>query len=367
MDSLTVGILGGGQLAQMLCLQAHNLGLHTLVVSDQEQSCAKSVCTQFVHASWHDIDKIKKFVAQSDVIAFEFENIPQHILDQLPPNKVYNNSHALHVCQNRIREKQLCNQLSIKTAEWVIVENLQHAHSVAEQMDYQCVFKTAMWGYDGKGQISVRRPQDVAQVESLLQHPHGVICEKLVPFDYEISIVVARDTQSKLQFFDPSVNYHVNHVLNQSIVDDSIPHVLVAQAKTYAQMLAQQLQIVGLLAVEMFVVNDQILVNELAPRPHNSAHWSQDACMHSQFDLHLRALACLPLVSPMRTHNVVMQNLVGTNSMQRLLASHSTTQAIPHWYHKNQALEGRKMGHVNCLYDIMQPLYALQGSVNVGF
>lgn len=364
---VTLGILGGGQLARMLALEAHNMGMITKIYSPDPQGCARLVCGEYVLGSWDNQQEILKFVASCDVVTFEFENIPLATLEMLPFDApIYPKPSVMKICQNREREKILCSNLDIPTAAWQGITSLEHLQTFSEMCNHRCVLKTVTQGYDGHGQVVIKSQEDILAAYDKLV---GVtlICEKLVDFAYETSVIVVRNTHGDVRVFEPGINHHVNGVLHQTIVDGSIPQQVIGHATSYAMKLANTLDVVGLLAVEMFVTNDQqILVNELAPRPHNSGHWSMDACNYSQFNMHARAISGYTLPVLERSHNVVMQNFLGETAQRQFQQALGMQNAKPHWYGKTQAVRGRKMAHVNHLFALNKPLYAQTGAINLG-
>lgn len=364
---VTLGILGGGQLARMLALEAHDMGIFTKVYSPDPHGCAQFVCGEYIRASWDNQQELTKFIASCDVVTFEFENIPLATLEMLPLDAhIYPNPQVVKICQDRQQEKSLCQSLGIPTANWQTIESLQDLENFSAGCNHRCVLKTATQGYDGHGQIVITSKDQIIPAYNTLA---GVclICEELVDFAYETSIIVVRNTHGDVRVFEPGVNHHVNNVLYQTIVDGNIPQQVVSHATTYALQLANALDMVGLLAVEMFVLHDQlILVNELAPRPHNSGHWTMDGCNYSQFNMHTRAICGNTLPRLERSHNVVMQNLLGQSAHSQFQQALGMQNVKPHWYGKPHAQPGRKMAHVNHLFALNKSLYAQDGIFNLG-
>jgi 5-(carboxyamino)imidazole ribonucleotide synthase len=364
---VTLGILGGGQLARMLVLEAHDMGMITKVYSPDPQGCARQVCGEYIQGSWDNQQQILKFVSSCDVVTFEFENIPSTTLEMLSLTAtVYPQPSVMKICQDRQMEKSLCQLLGIPTASWQTITSLEQLQAFAAMCNHRCVLKTATQGYDGHGQVVITNEEQIPAAYNKLQ---GVtlVCEQLVDFAYETSVILVRNTLGDVRIFEPGVNHHQNNILYQTIVDGSIPQQVVSHATTYAMKLAHALDVVGLLAVEMFVLNNQeILVNELAPRPHNSGHWTMDACNYSQFNMHARAISgnVLPVLE--RSHTVVMQNLLGESARNQFQQALGMQNVKPHWYGKTQGVSGRKMAHVNQLFALNKPLYAQTGPVNLG-
>lgn len=366
LESHTIGILGGGQLARMFCLEAHNMGFNTVVYSPEHYNSSSQVCSEYIQGDWSDANRLKEFGDKCNVITFEFENIPVETLNLLPVCKVRPHTQVIKICQDRILEKSFCQNLKIPTAPWKTIADLQQLEQFCQIHNYQCVLKTTTLGYDGHGQAVISQQSHVEQAYNKLSH-QPLICEKKIKFVYELSMIVARNSQGDIQYLDPSVNHHRDQILYQSIVGMDLEPEILSQAQAHAISLANGLDVVGLLAVEMFVLESgEVLVNELAPRPHNSGHWSMDGCIHSQFNLHIRAITGMPLLTPHRHSNVVMQNLVGYQAQQQFQQACGWENVRPHWYSKKQATPGRKMGHINKLYPLDHKLQAKYHPLNLG-
>lgn len=365
-QSPTIGILGGGQLARMLCLEAHTMGLQTIVYGPEPYNSSTQVCGEYIQGEWHDKNRLKEFSDKSSVITFEFENIPVVTLDLLPVSHVHPHTQVIKICQNRGLEKSFCQKLQIPTAPWITVTDFEQCKQFCQTHNWQCVLKTATMGYDGHGQAVISSQSDMEQSYNQMSH-QPLICEKKIKFAYEMSMIVARNSQGDVQYLDPSVNHHRDQILYQSIVGMDMEPGILSQAREYALKLAHNLNVIGLLAVEMFVTESgDVLVNELAPRPHNSGHWSMDGCVYSQFNLHIRAILGMRLLNPHRHSNVIMQNLLGLSAHQQLSQSYGLENVKPHWYSKTHATPGRKMGHINKLYPLDHKINAKLSPFNLG-
>ena len=355
----TIGIIGGGQLGRMSAMAAARLGYRCHVFTPEADSPASQVAARTTEAAFEDLDALRAFAAQVDVITFEFENVPAEGLDALAALRPVRPSPAiLRISQDRIAEKSFVNQAGIATAPWRAVTTPRELERALAELGFPAVLKTTRLGYDGKGQVPLRDMADAARAWAALASM-PLILEGFVDFALEISVIVARGADGALACFDTVENRHRDHILDLTLAPAPIPPAVDAEAQRIARRIAKALDLVGLLAIEMFVDRDgRVKVNELAPRPHNSGHWSIDACPASQFEMHIRAVAGLPLPPARRHSDAVMKNLVGPREIAlwpRILASDGL---IPHHYGKTEARAGRKMGHVTRLF----PLGGLPGA-----
>jgi 5-(carboxyamino)imidazole ribonucleotide synthase len=349
----TIGILGGGQLGRMLVLAAARLGLKSHVFSDETESCAFYVADATTRAQYSDTRALEKFAASCDVITFEFENVPDqtaHFLaDHVP---VAPNARSLAIAQDRFLEKSFIAELGIATAGFRHVENEVEASMAYRALGGatpgpRAVLKTQRLGYDGKGQRIVRSE---AEAVAAFREFGRVACilEGFVEFAYEASVIGARGRDGSFAAYDPPRNEHENHILRRSTVPAPLSPETSKQAVVIASRIAENLDYVGVLGVELFVTNDQtLIVNEIAPRVHNSGHWTIEACVTSQFEQHIRAVAGWPLGDPSRHSDAVMENIIGEEAYRwRALAEQ---KAGLHIYGKRVARPGRKMGHITRL------------------
>lgn len=347
----TIGILGGGQLGRMSAMAAERLGYRPHIYSVEQDSPGAQVAADVTYGAFDDIEAVAAFAAKVDVLTFEFENIPRATLEYLATlPHCRPNIDAILICQDRIAEKTWMETSSITVAEWLQVSSLADIDTACAKLGFPFVLKTTRMGYDGKGQAVARSREDaIAAFEHLAPHP--LIAEAFVPFEREISIVLARGVGGELAIYEPVENIHQHHILHQSILPARLSVEQTNICTDYAARLAEALGFVGVMALEMFALPDgRILGNEIAPRPHNSGHWTMDACPCSQFDQHIRAVAGLPLGTTERHFDVVMHNLVGTegfNAWSPLLAQKNV---VPHWYGKAEVRKGRKLGHANELW-----------------
>ncbi|MEI6730550.1 MAG: 5-(carboxyamino)imidazole ribonucleotide synthase [Pseudomonadota bacterium] len=345
----TLGIIGGGQLGKMLALAAANLGIRSVIFTPESDCPASHVAYKTIIADYCDQEALAKFADEVDSITFEFENIPHQSLELLESKKaVCPNANILRISRNRLREKSFINDLGIGTANFAKVTSEQELQNAVSQIGLPAVLKTTEMGYDGKGQLTLRQESDIASAFASLKTEEAIL-EGFVDFVMEISVIVARDYDGKSLCYVPVQNIHKNHILDTTIAPAPISDELANHAEEIAIKIAQSLDLRGLLAVEMFVSKDgKILVNELAPRPHNSGHWTMDACITGQFEQLVRAVCGLPLGSPKRLCDAEMKNLIGDdiNKCDEYLA---ISNAKLHLYGKAEARPGRKMGHVNFL------------------
>ena len=345
----TLGILGSGQLGRMLALAAAQLGYRVLVYSPDRGAPASQVVTLSIQAEWTDEDALNDFATQVHAVTYEFENIPLATVQRLEALgcEIHPSSAVLAICQHRIREKSALHDWGIPTAQFMAIQNADDLAQAAKSFTFPAVLKTAESGYDGKGQATIRQPEALqAAWEVLGQVP--CILESFVAFSMEISVLIARDVQGNTACFDAVQNIHKHHILDETHAPAPIAHALRAEAKKLAETIAGNLNIQGLLAVEMFVTPQGLLVNELAPRPHNSGHWTMEACMHNQFDQCARAVLGLPLGNTERHSDARMKNLIGPDA-EGWASYLADSTANLHLYGKTEIRPGRKMGHVTWL------------------
>lgn len=353
-----IGMLGGGQLGRMFCLAAISMGYHVIVFTDEEKSPAADVATKVICASYLDLTALAQFAAEVSVITLEFENIPVEtlqFLSKLVP--VYPDETTLYVAQNREREKAFLAAANFPVAPFALIKDSQQLTAKMSEIGYPAVFKTAGFGYDGKGQKVV---QNLAEAQSAFLHlsqsnkQTDVVVEAFIAIEKEFSVIGARNYQngqSCFETFGPIENKHVNHILDISSLPAKLNQDLVERAILITRQIMEKLDTVGLLCVEFFLTKEGvILVNELAPRPHNSGHLTIEACPTSQFEQQLRAVCGLTLGATTPFHSAAMVNLLGhlwpEDGQPQFAAALSTSQAHLHLYGKAQARAGRKMGHI---------------------
>ena len=343
-----IGIVGGGQLGRMLALAAAELGLKTHIYCPEDNCPAAQVATTFTQAPYDDMSALTAFAAEVDVVSYEFENIPVATVTQLARSKnVFPSAGALEVAQDRLVEKSFMREQGFDVAAFFDITDLDSLKASLAQTDGAGILKTRRFGYDGKGQWRLDGDTDLAGV---LQELNGqpAILEALVPFEREVSILVARSQDGATATYDVIENVHRNHILHSSTLPADLHATQRDAARDMAEKLATALDYVGVLAIECFIVGDALLINEIAPRVHNSGHLTQDACHCGQFEQHMRAIAGWPLGDATAHSDAVMTNLLGDEIEQwRDFAAQKATYV--HLYGKAEARAGRKMGHVTKL------------------
>ncbi len=346
-----IGMLGGGQLGRMLAMAAAQLGYHTHVYCPDDRNPAEQVTDRISRKEYDDEEALIAFARSVDVVTYEFENIPVATVELMRKYvPVFPSARVLQVSQDRLYEKQFLNDIGIGTAPYAGVATESEARAVLRDIGYPAVLKTRRFGYDGKGQAMVRRAEDLAEAWASLKSD-AVIVEGFISFDMEISVLAARGQDGEIKCFDPAENIHKNHVLDLSIAPARIEPELRQQAVGIASQIVAELNYVGVLAVEFFVsATDPLFrVNEIAPRVHNSGHWSIEACPTSQFEQHIRAVCGLPLGDTTLYARAEMKNLIG-DEIRDMELYLKDPDANVHHYGKMQVRPGRKMGHVTRLF-----------------
>jgi 5-(carboxyamino)imidazole ribonucleotide synthase len=350
----TIGILGGGQLGRMLAMAAARLGLRCQIFSPDPESPAFDVVLNATCAEYADVEALELFAGDVDVITYEFENVPASAALVLSARRpVLPDRKILETTQDRLAEKDFITRLGIGTADYADVTTAAELREAIARIGLPAVIKTRRFGYDGKGQAIIREGDDPTRIWAELGTKSAIL-EAFVPFEREISVIAARSADGVVECFDVTENEHRDHILKISRAPAAIPEALAAEARAIAGKIATALDYVGVLAVEMFVLMDggngprvgpSVLVNEIAPRVHNSGHWTLDGASISQFEQHIRAIAGWPLGKPVRHGPVTMTNLIGeeVNSYEQWLA---VPGATVHLYGKGTPKPGRKMGHV---------------------
>jgi 5-(carboxyamino)imidazole ribonucleotide synthase len=348
----TMGILGGGQLGRMLGQAAQTLGYRVHVFEPAGPCPAGAVANKEVNASYEDTEALTAFARECDVVTYEFENIPSAPLAAIAPLvPLRPRAEVLHICQNRQREKAWLRQQGFPHVRYA--EALRgDIVAAAREVGLPCVVKTADFGYDGKGQMKISTESELEQAGAIFRGRRCVV-EQWCAFVCEVSVVVAR-SETEVRAFPVAENLHTHHILDVSIVPARVAPAAARAAEALATQIAERLEVVGLIAVELFVTaSGEVLVNELAPRPHNSGHWSIDGCETSQFEQHVRAVCGLPLGEVTVREPTVMVNILGDAWVGRGGARREpdwpAILAVPrarlHLYGKAEPRVGRKMGH----------------------
>ncbi len=352
----TIGVLGGGQLGRMFAQAAQTLGYRVHVFEPQAHCPAGSVAHLEVNASYEDLDALRAFARGVDVVTYEFENIPSAPLEAIAPLvPLHPRADVLHICQNRQREKAWLKTNGFPHVAYAEALDGDIAAAVAE-VGLPCVVKTADFGYDGKGQMKLTSAADLEEAAAIFRGRRSVV-ERWCAFAHELSVIVARSSAGETRAFPVAENIHTHHILDFSIVPARVPDRATSDAKSIAADIARKLGVVGLLAVEFFLTaSGELLVNELAPRPHNSGHWSLDGCETSQFEQHVRAV-CGLLLGPVGVReSTVMVNILGDAwkwSDGKVVADPNWAAVLSepaaklHLYGKAEPRPGRKMGHFN--------------------
>lgn len=349
-NTLTLGILGGGQLGRMSAMAAARLGIRVVIFTPEDDSPACHVAMKTILAPYDDKDALKEFAGLCDFISYEFENIPVETVQYLKTLKpVYPDDSLLAASQDRIQEKTFLNETGIPTARWASIRSVSDIEKATSKLKINdFILKTTRFGYDGKGQVLVRNGDNIQNALDQLNSDQ-LILEELVDFECEISVIAARDAAGKTVTYGPMLNEHENHILSRTIVPAPLPEKLQNDAIDLTVKLAESLNLRGVLTLEMFVTKDgRLLANEIAPRTHNSGHWSIDACAVSQFENHVRAVCGLPVADPARHSDAEMLNLIGDDIL-KLDEYLSQNRACVHSYAKASIHPGRKMGHVTIL------------------
>ncbi|MFD1696962.1 5-(carboxyamino)imidazole ribonucleotide synthase [Roseibium aestuarii] len=346
----TIGILGGGQLGRMMALAGASLGLKSHIFCPDPDSPAFEVADAYTVAPYEDVAALDVFASQCQAITYEFENVPgptaAHLDARCP---VRPGVRALEVSQDRMWEKEFLRGAGVDIADFARIDSDGDLEAALAAFDGQGVLKTRRFGYDGKGQVMIRQASDARGALATLKHAPAVL-ERLIGFEREVSVIVSRDVDGNVSAYDLAENVHEHHILKTSTVPASVSGETAERARRMAEQIAASLDYVGVMGVEMFLcgsgADERLLVNEIAPRVHNSGHWTQDACLTSQFEQHMRAVAGWQLGSTERHSDVVMENLIG-DECERWPQILAEPNARLHLYGKAEARPGRKMGHVN--------------------
>lgn len=347
----TIGIVGGGQLGRMSAMAAARLGYRCHILTPEPDSPAAQVSAANTLGDYEDPAALRAFASAVDVITFEFENVSAQGLDLLASLKpVRPSPFVLRTSQDRITEKSFLRGAGVPTAPWRPVDSPAALHAAITALGLPAVLKTTRGGYDGKGQAVLRNAADAGPAWEALTH-RPLVLEAFIDYACEISVIVARGADGGGSIFDAVENRHRDGILDLTLAPARIAPATASEAARVAWRVAESLDLVGVLAVEMFVDRrGRVLVNEIAPRPHNSGHWTIEACPASQFELHVRAVTGLPLPPGLRHMDAVMKNLVGPDELALWPEITATPGLIPHLYGKAEARPGRKMGHVTRLF-----------------
>ena len=350
MSMTTIGIIGGGQLGRMLAMAAARLNFRTIILEPQADCPAAQVANRQIVAAYDDPAALEELATACDVVTYEFENVPVSAAEALAQTvPVYPPPKALEAAQDRLVEKRFINDCGIPTAKFHAIDSQADLEAALADFGGQGVLKTRRLGYDGKGQKVFRSAADSADGAFAELGSVPLILESFVAFEREISVIAARATDCGVACYDPAENVHRNGILHTSTVPASITDATAAAAREAAEKILTTLGYVGVIGIEFFALADgSLIANEMAPRVHNSGHWTEAACVISQFEQHIRAVAGLPLGNADRHSDCVMQNLIGDDILD-LPDWLKRRDTLVHLYGKTESRPGRKMGHVTTL------------------
>lgn len=356
----TIGVLGGGQLGRMLALAGRHMGYRFVTLDPTEDSPCGQVADRQITAAYDDAEAARELAALSDVITYEFENVDAGVAAMLESaSRVPQGSALLYTTQHRLREKRAIEAAGVPVAPYEEISSAAHLREAVGRFGTPCVLKTATGGYDGKGQWVIREESQADEAYAELSRAGTeLVLEKFIRFERELSVIAARSPRGEVRAFPVAENVHRDNILHLSIVPARISRDVLQRAEKMAVQIAESLNVIGLIAVEMFLTPEgELFVNELAPRPHNSGHYTMEACTTSQFEQHIRAVCNLPLGSTRLLTPVVMVNILGEHVEPLLEWAGKQTEEDPrvspkiHLYGKKEAKTKRKMGHVNLLVE----------------
>lgn len=346
----TIGIIGGGQLGRMMAIAARYMGYQIAVLDPTPNCPTAQVADEHIVAAYDDMDAIRKLTEISDVVTYEFENVDLDAATYIEEQgKLPQGAFALAVTQNREKEKNVTKDAGLPVPDFHIVTSGEACREVLAEFSLPAVIKTCRGGYDGKGQLKIESKEDIEAAVAFAAQGGSFIIESWIPFDQEISVLFSRSQSGEIAFFPIAENDHRDHILYQTIAPARISDELAVQARQAATKLAEEINIVGTFAIEMFVKNNTIFINEMAPRPHNSGHYTIESCDVSQFAAHIRAICGLPLEKIEQLQPAVMVNVLGEDMPKALRAFTAHPKGFVHLYGKAEAKEKRKMGHVTFL------------------
>jgi len=342
----TIGIIGGGQLGSMLAIAAKKIEINTVIFCDDADAPAKKFADEFIHGKYNDQNKINEFISKVDIITYEFENIPYETLNEINKVKpVLPKPSVNRIIQHRLAEKDFINKLNIRTTRYVSIEKKSEIDSLQDFLPG--LLKTTTLGYDGKGQHLINRVEDLDSID--IDYSRGYILEKLVKLKKEISIVITRFNYLKYEIYEPIENVHEDQILRYSKIPAEINHKILEQSKLWATQISEELKYIGTLCVEFFVDrNDNLFVNEIAPRVHNSGHLTINAYNVSQFENHVRAVCNLEQIPLKKISNAIMFNIIGTQINDYRNKEYAENEFFFD-YLKKEIKDKRKMGHLTTL------------------
>lgn len=350
----TIGIIGGGQLGRMLAFSAKEMGYRIAVLDPTADCPTAQVADHHVQAAYDDVSALKELADMSDVLTYEFENVDAQAIHQVQLSSkaaIPQGTDLLLNTQNRLSEKDFLKKAGIPIASYAKINSEDDLKKAVNTIGYPCVLKTVQGGYDGKGQVVLHSASDLAEGNRLCEHGTCVL-EEWIAFEKELSVMVARNASGNIVTLPVSENIHQNNILMTSIVPARSSDGTLEKAQAIAETIAKKMNLVGVLGVELFLTESgELYVNELAPRPHNSGHYSIEACSHSQFDLHIKAVCGYPLPKVDLLKSAVMVNILGEQLEEALKLNETKPSWHVHDYGKKGAKTGRKMGHITILTD----------------
>lgn len=371
----TIGILGGGQLGRMMANAGSAMGYRFVALDPTPDAPCGQVAEQIV-AAYDDREAARELAKRSDVITYEFENVDAGVAAMLMEESyVPQGSELLYTTQHRLREKRAIEAAGVKVAPFSEIRSEDELREAAGRFGLPCVLKTATGGYDGKGQWVIRSEEEIPEAyETLSRAKTELVLEQFIRFEKELSVIAARSPQGEVKTFPAAENVHVDNILHLSIVPARASEDVQREAERLAAAIAEGLGVVGLIAVELFLTADgELFVNELAPRPHNSGHYTMEACRTSQFEQHVRAICGLPLGDTALLTPVVMVNVLGEHIeplLKHVAVADSAAARLGvapkvHLYGKHEAKHKRKMGHINVLADNVDAALAWISETNI--
>ena len=347
MTAKKLGIIGGGQLGSMLSTAAKKLNIKTVIFSDDSDAPAQNFCDEFIYGKYNDESKIQEFSAKVDVITYEFENIPYETLNEINKSKpVLPKPSVNRLIQHRLAEKDFVNKLNIRTTRYVSIEKKSEIDTLKDFLPG--ILKTTTMGYDGKGQHPINKPEDLKNLN--IDFSKGYVLEKLVRLKKEISVIITRFSNNNYEIYEPIENVHQNQILKNSKIPAEISLKILNQSKEWASTIAEEMKYVGTLCVEFFIDrNENLYVNEIAPRVHNSGHLTINAYNVSQFENHIRAVCSLKKIPIKKLSNAKMINLIGKQIETYRQGLNLKDNEFFFDYLKKEIKEKRKMGHITTL------------------
>jgi len=347
MTAKNLGIIGGGQLGSMLSTAAKKLNIKTVIFSDDRDAPAQNFCDEFIYGKYNDKEKIQEFITKADIVTYEFENIPYETLDEINKLKpVLPKPSVNRLIQHRLAEKDFVNKLNIRTTRYVSIEKKSEMDTLKDFLPG--ILKTTTMGYDGKGQYPINKAENIHNLD--IDFSKGYILEKLVRLKKEISVIITRFSNNNYEIYEPIENVHQNQILKNSKIPAEISLKILNQSKEWAATIAEELKYIGTLCVEFFIDrNENLYVNEIAPRVHNSGHLTINAYNVSQFENHIRAVCSLKKIPIKKLSNAKMINLIGKQIEPYRQGLDLKDNEFFFDYLKKEIKEKRKMGHITTL------------------